>query len=119
MTWEGTFTTEDELDFKAGANVSSTITQTHKNAIVKQIESTICNELRFDYVAEYSSLNNTKKLILSEITSNLGAIYMIQYDMSTFSTRIEAENMLVVLRSMAERAMNILRESKTNTYLQS
>ena len=118
MAYTGIFTTEAEADFKAGANVSTSITEAQKNAIAAQIESRINVEAKTNYSDSYSTLNNDVKQLLSEIASNLMAIYMISYDMSGFTSRVEAEDMVTILKTQAEEGIKLLREHTKNKFIE-
>ncbi len=104
---------------KAGANASSyAITS---GAILTQFsneaEGLINSMSRYDYTTNYGSLTANAKTLLGEIASNLAAIYVIQYDMSGFTTRIEAEDMINVLRDGALRGLSLIRDEKTKTFI--
>jgi hypothetical protein len=51
------------------------------------------------------------------VTSDIAAIYAIEYDLSGFTTRTEAEDMINILRDAALRGLSILRDKKTQTFL--
>jgi len=51
------------------------------------------------------------------VASNLAAIMVIQYDFSGFTSRIEAEDMINVLRDAALRGMSILRDKKQQDFI--
>ena len=55
--------------------------------------------------------------ILTETGAALYAIKVIQYDMSGFTSRYEAETMLDVLRDTALTNMAILRNKNTETFI--
>ena len=77
-----------------------------------QVESQINVAARYNFSDNYSTLNADTKNLLKEAASNLAAIYVIQYDMSGFSSRTEAEDMINVLRDAALRIISILRDKK-------
>jgi len=58
------------------------------------------------------------KSVLTQAASNLAAIYAISYDMSGFTTRGEAEDMINILRDSALRGMSILRDKKQQKFLE-
>ena len=105
--------------WKAGANASSTITgdPVPLSLFINQAEGEINSATRFDWVTAYSGLNSISKLILEEACSNLAAIYTIQYDMSGYTSRGEAESMITILRDGYLRAIQFLRDIKTQTFL--
>ena len=113
-----------EMLQKAGANVSSTLnaatdtTFVYSNAFIGQAESTINAMTRFNWSDWYVGTPNTDvQHILTEATSNLAAIYCIQYDMSGYTSRGEAESMITVLRDGFMRNISILRDIKVQTFM--
>ena len=118
MADTGIFATTAEVQRKAGANASSTANvEAYINDFMTQAESEINVMTRFNWSDAYSGLNADVKGILKEAASNLAAIYVIQFDMSGFTTRTEAENMINVLRDGALRAMSILRDKKQQDFM--
>lgn len=117
MAWTGTLCSEDEVDSKAGENVSASVTQDMKNDWIKQIESFVNCSCRFNFTDAYASLEDEVKRILSEVTSCVVAAYAISYDMSGYTSRIEAENMINFLMFRYRQGMEILKDQKTVTYI--
>jgi len=118
MADEGTFCTTAEVERKAGANCSAVSkAEAYANDYVKQAESLINAICRFNFTDEYTELNADVKMILKEVASNLAAIYVISYDMSGFTTRVEGEDMINVLRDGALRGLSLLKDKKTQDFL--
>ncbi len=118
MADTGIFCTTAEVERKAGANVSATSkAEAYTNDYVTQAESLINTICRYNFSDNYSTLNIDVKGILKEIASNLAAIYAISYDMSGFTSRIEAEDMINILRDGALRGLSILRDKKPQTFI--
>jgi len=118
MADTGIFCTTAEVLRKAGANASATSTaEAYTNDFVTQAESLINCLCRFNFSDVYSSLNADVKGLLKEIASDLAAIYCIQYDMSGFTTRSEAEDMINILRDAALRGLSILRDKKVQDFI--
>ena len=65
----------------------------------------------------FAALPATTRKILTEVASNIAAIYAITYDMSGFTSRIEGEDMINVLRDAALRGLSLLRDKKTQEFL--
>jgi len=113
MADTGIFATTAEVQRKAGANASSVSnTEAYINDYMTQVESFINTHTKTNYSDTYSALNVDVKGLLKEIASNLAAIYVIEYDMSGFPSRSEAESMITILR---DRALNGLALLKDNT----
>lgn len=118
MADTGIFCTTAEVLRKAGANASSTAaTETYTNDFVAQAESTINVMSQENWSDAYSELNTDVKQILKEAASNLAAIYVINYDMSGFTSREEAQTMLDVLSDGFNRAMQLLKDSKRRNFI--
>ena len=82
-----------------------------------QAESLINVICRFNFSDNFGAQNVDTKGLLKEAASNIAAIYAIQYDMSGFTSRIEAEDMINVLRDAALRAMSLLRDKKQQRFM--
>jgi len=113
--------TIDSFQKKCGANVSATsVAEAYANAYALMAESLInvaCRKVFAEDTAAMSALSSTVKYILEDCASNLMAIYAIEYDMSGFTSRTEAEDMINVLRDGALRDLAILRDVKAQTFL--
>ena len=118
MAHTGIFATSDEILVKAGENVSATgATESRINDLCKQVESELNAECRYNFSDTYSSLNADTRGILSQVASNLVAIYLISYDMSGYSSRIEAEDMVNILRDAALRNIKVLKDKKATDFI--
>ena len=118
MADTGIFATTAEVQRKAGANASATSkAEAYVNDYMTQVESQINNLTRYNWSDNYAGLNADVKGLLKEIASNLAAVYVIQYDMSGFTTRTEAEDMINVLRDAALRGLSILRDKKVQDFM--
>ena len=112
-------TTEAEILQKMGKNANVTdFDTTAMTAANLRAESTINVMARFDYSALVTAgLGSSVKGLLSDIASSLVAIEGIAYDMSGFTSRIEAEDMINVLRDGALRGLAILRDKKNQDFV--
>lgn len=118
MADTGIFATTAEVQYKAGANASATSkAEAYTNSFMTQAESLINVHCRYNFSDNYAALNVDVKGILKEIASNLAAIYVIQFDMSGFTSRVEAEDMINVLRDAALRGLSILRDKKAQDFM--
>lgn len=118
MADTGIFATTAEVGRKAGANASATSTaEAYVNDYMTQAESLINAMCRYNFSDAYAGLNADVKGILKEVASNLAAIYCIQYDMSGFTSRTEAEDMINVLRDAALRGLSVLRDKKQQDFM--
>ena len=112
------FATTAEVARKAGANASATsVADAYVSDYLTQVESEINTFCRYNFSDAYAALDVDVKGILKEVASNLAAIYVIQFDMSGFTSRVEAEDMINVLRDAALRGMSILRDKKAQDFI--
>ena len=118
MADEGIFATTAEVERKAGANCSATSkAEAYVNQYMTEVESLINTVCRYNFSDAYAGLDADVKGILKEVASNLAAIYVIQYDMSGFTSRIEAEDMVNILRDGALRGLSVLRDKKQQKFI--
>jgi len=102
MVDTGIFATTAEVQYKAGAKASATSsTEAYINSFMTQVESFINVTCKYNFSDVYATLNVDVKGILKECASNLAAIYVINYDMSGYTSRIEAEDIINILYTRA------------------
>ena len=111
-------TTQAECVQKVGAGVSASWTDDMYTAAGLQAESMVNVLCRFNYSDTWASDNVEVKGIISDIVSSSVAIQAISYDMSGYTTRTEAEDMINVLRDGMLRNMSVLRDQKNQTFYQ-
>ena len=118
MADTGIFATTAEVQYKAGANASSTSkAEAYINSYMTQVESFINVTTRKNWTDAYSGLNVDVKGLLKECASDLAAIYVINYDLSGFSSRTEAETMMDVLRDRAMKCLDLLKEKASEDFM--
>jgi len=118
MTDTGIFATTAEVVRKCGANASTTAaTEVYINDFMTQAESEINVATLYNWSDAYAGLDTDVKGILKAAASNLAAMYVIQYDMSGFTSRSEAQTMLDVLRDGYVRALSLLRDIKQRDFM--
>ena len=118
MTETGIFCSGAHVIRKAGANASATaISEAYYNDFIAQAESYINNITRKNWSDIYSSLNTDVKETLREIASNIAATYVINYDMSGYTSRAEAELMIKVLLKRANDSIKVLVDQKVETFI--
>lgn len=111
------------LDYTNGQPVSGAVTLRLRDprpiaTIISGAEAVICAVTRKNYVSKYATLPIGKRLILQDACSNLAGIYLINYDMSSFSSRVEAEDHINILRDGFLRNISILRDKKAQDYVE-
>lgn len=109
-----TLTSSGAIIMKAGANASSTATSS--GALLKefadQAEADICSKTRYDWVTNYTSLGTNFKKLLDCAVSSKAASFVINYDMSGYTSRQEASGMLNILWTDYQEALNALKDAE-------
>ena len=113
----GIILTSAAVTLKAGAGVSDALTETKISGMIMQAESTLCAATRHDWVADYAGISENTKYILEETAAGLAAIEAVKFDMSGYTSRLEAEDIINVLRDAVLRNISILRDVKTREFL--
>jgi len=118
MADSGIFASTAEVQRKAGLGGSSiSNTETYINQFMTEVESEINSTIRYNFSDVYATLNADTKGLLKQISSNLAAIYVISYDMTGYGSRIEAEDLINVLRDAALRGLRLLKDKKVEDFI--
>ena len=118
MADTGLFATTAEVGYKAGAGASATSkAEAYVNSYMTQVEAFINSSCRYNFSDNYAGLNVDTKGVLKQIASDLAAIYVINYDMSGFASRLEAEDKINVLRDAALRGISLLKDKKVTDFI--
>jgi len=119
MAYNGTLITEAELAFYEGANVAAGgKTEAAHNMSVLHAEAFLVDLLKYDVVANFGTLNTTSKLMLSEYVGRASAITAIMYDLSGFTTRIEAEDMINIHIFRMNEIVRILEQDGVQDFME-
>lgn len=114
MSW--TFTTSGSAIIYAGANYNTAqLSGSVLQGISDDAEGFICVETRFDFLTNYASLNAAVKQALAAAANSYIGLVMVNYDMSGYTSRLEAENMLDVNFDRLTSMINVLKDFKTTT----
>lgn len=107
------------VKLKAGANVSSSITAAQYTQLINQAEAFINVETKKDYLADWSSIDADNKLLLEEIASCHAATGAINYDMSGYTSRQEALQMVNILWARMIEAIRLLKDKDRQAVIES
>ena len=118
MAFGGTLCTEADIEMKEGANVSAAVTEAMHTAWALMAESFVNVTTHFNWTDAYAALSADVKYILSDVVSSKAAMYAIQYDMSGYSSRVEAETMLDVLRDSIVKGIELLKEQNNKIFME-
>ena len=115
----GIYTKNADIQARAGANANATAKAVAATDVyILNIESTINVLTRYNWSDAFTAgLNADVAGILTETGACMAAIYVIQYDFSGFTSRIEAEDMINILRDIVLRNMSILRDKKQQDFI--
>jgi hypothetical protein len=110
-----------EMAMKAGANVSSTgVGATYLEAFGEMAESIINIESGYNwsdwYTANGAAYPDVSQILVDAAT-NIGAIYVINYDMSGFTNIQEAVARINLLYQMYQNDMKILKAEGAKDFL--
>jgi len=114
-----TFCTSEAIVRKAGSGADLTIcasgaalTDWSDNA-----ESFINCATRKNWTDAYGALNIDVKYVLSETASDLAAINIVGYNMVSYATRVDAEDLINVLWARSARNIEVLKEQPVITFM--
>lgn len=113
-----TLTAVATVKLKAGANFNTAVTDGNITTLINQAEAYLMAITRIDWVALYSGLSATYKLILEDATSSHAAMAVINYDMSGYTSRQEALTMLNINYTRLTDSINQLKEKYTSDFIQ-
>lgn len=120
MADAGRFAQDADILLRVGTKASATVRAAGWfDTIILDVEATINCICRKDFstIDAASTLNTSVRGILIDTGACLAAIEGIIWDMSGFTSRVEAEDMINVLRDIALRNMSILRDKKVQTFM--
>ena len=118
MAEEGTLAIREDVLKFAGANANTTATaEEYTNVYIKMAEGFVCVSARYDYVTNYASVSAIGKEHLRIATAAYAAMKVIEYDMSGFTSKEEAQTMLDVLFSFVVEGVNLLRDEKFRSFI--
>ena len=112
MSW--TLTTSGAAILKAGLNANSTIIASGASLAKwsDEAEAVLCTHTRYDLINNYSNINTNFKPIFDDAASDIIAMRIINYDMSGYTSRTEAQTMLDVIRDNLLRNLELIKDDK-------
>ena len=118
MTDFGIYTKNADIQARAGINANATAKLTAATDVyVLNVESFINSATRYNWSDAFTAgLNVDVQGILTETGACLCAIYVINADLDAIG-RGTAEDMVNILRDIALRNISILRDKKTETFI--
>ena len=120
MADAGQFAKDADILLRVGTNASSTVKAAgFFDTIIVDAEAIINASSRFDWKAEdtTSTLNSSVRGLLIDAGACLAAIEGVIFDMSTYTSRVEAEDIINVLRDRYLMIISILRDKKVQEFM--
>ena len=119
MAEEGTLANNSNVVYKCGENANSTYTaEAYTNVYIKLAEGKICLDTRYDWVTNYSTTSTIGKEVLRDAVACYAAIDIINQDMSGFTSRQEALQMINVLWAKYRETVNqIIKDNKYKEFI--
>ena len=119
MAYTGKFATLLECQYKAGANASATASaEAFVNAFCSMAESYINTRTLYNWSDVFATLSADVKAILSDAASSIVGNYIINYDMSGFTSRQEALVMINLNWARVEECCKLLEKEANRTFVQ-
>lgn len=116
-----TYATSTEMVYKAGANVNTTASGSTCTAIFGAIcEGVINSQSGYNWSDWHTAAGSAYvdvSGLLTDAASNLGAIYIINYDMSGFTNIQEAVARINTLYEMYKQDILLLKEQKAKDFV--
>lgn len=120
MVHNGIFATSDEILVKAGESYvgATAMTEARINALCLQAESFINATTRYNWSDAYAGLNADVKGLLAQAESDLVAMYIINFNLSSYDSLREAETMLDVLNMNLTKCLNLLKQKVVEEFME-
>ena len=119
MVFTGITATEAHIDQKTGANVSTSFTDTMKTESLLQAESRLNTATKFNWSDWYAGSPDVDlKSVVTSVTASMVAMEAINYDMSGYTSRAEAQTMLDVLDDIVGKSIKILSDQDQKNWIE-
>ena len=82
-------------------------------------EAYICVEVGYDFVTNWASLDAVMKYTLTDLTSNIAAMYAMNYDLSGYPSLTYAQTQLNVLWDLSQKMIQKLKDQDFTTFVTS
>jgi len=109
--------TSGQAIIKAGVGVSDISGSAYIDTWISGASAKISTIARYDYVTNYSTLSTVGKNFLRDLCSDMVAIKIISYDMGGYTSRVEAEDMVNILRDNKLTGFGLLRDEKHRKFI--
>ena len=118
MADAGIFAEDADILLRVGTGASATVKAAGWfDTIILDVEAIINAATRYNWSDGFAALNTDLQGILTDTAACLAAIEGITWDMSGYTSRVEAEDIINTLRDRALFNISILRDEKTQTFM--
>jgi len=100
-----------------GANVNAAFTVTMQDLVGVYTEAYLCNLIKYDAVTNWGTMNATYKLMFSEYVARSIAVEAIKYDMDSYTSRVEAEDMINTHIFRLNEIKEILKDASAQDFI--
>lgn len=119
MAYTGTVATVTDINLMAGENADATgNTEANVNLLIAQAEAYLCCLVRYDIVTNWASLNTVIKKVFTEWASRYCGMALIAYNMSGFTSIVEAEDMINVHVYRMKQIESMLKDVKIQIFIE-
>ncbi len=117
----GIFSTSGAVLAKAGWGASGALStgwtlNSEYEKWIEEAEATCVVMSRYDWIKNSGAILNSALPLIKDIVSSLAAIQAVKWSMSGYTSRIEAEDVINVLRDEALRGLQLIRDQKGVTF---
>ena len=117
MVYTGTIVTILQQQFMAGENVNATGNiEANHNDLAAQVEAYLSSLVKYDIVGNWASLNATYKILFTEYAARYCGMSLITFNMATYTTRTEAEDMINIHVFRLQQIQKILEDSSIQDF---
>ena len=106
-----------DVDPLMGANVNVAYNDTMQDSMGKMAEGYLTTLMRYDIVTDWATLTGNAKAAITEFVARFIAVQGVAYDMSVYTSRIEAENMINIHLYRMRECKKVLMDQKGVTFI--
>jgi len=107
-----------DVDGFMGLNVPAGFTETMEDLVGVYTEAYLCNLIKYDAVTNWASLNAIYKLMFSEYVARSIAVEAIKYDMDSYTSRVEAEDLINIHLHKLEQIEELLDNADIQDFME-
>ena len=107
-----------DVDGFMGLNVAAGFTvATMGDLVGVYTEAFLCNLTKFDAVTNWGTMNAIYKLMFSEYVARSIAVEAIKYDMNSYTSRVEAEDLVNIHIRALDEILKVLNNASVQDFM--